>query len=198
MAEVQKGYFIITDISGYTIFLTKSELDHAQHIIEALFEAQLASISKPLQISNFQGDAILCFVAEKDVSNKKDLLAQIKKLYQAFSDEMAAMQIDPPCGCTACANVSSLDLKIFLHYGEFILRQFGDRSEILGPDVILAHRMMKNRVREATGITSYLLLSRQAYDRLKIGPEDFKVVPHTETYEHIGAVEMFVGSLVAS
>jgi len=197
MAEVQKGYFIITDISGYTIFLTKSELDHAQHIIEALFEAQLASISEPLQISNFQGDAILCYVAEKNVSNKKVLLDQIQKLYQAFSDEMAVMQIDPPCGCTACANVSSLDLKIFLHYGEFILRQFGNRKEILGSDVILAHRMMKNNVRETTGINSYLLLTRQAYNQLGLQPEDFSVVRHTETYEHIGDVQMYISSLTA-
>jgi len=26
----KKGYFILTDISGYTEFLTRSELDHAQ------------------------------------------------------------------------------------------------------------------------------------------------------------------------
>ena len=40
----QKGYFILTDISGYTEFLTKSELDHAQDALQNLFDAQLAQL----------------------------------------------------------------------------------------------------------------------------------------------------------
>ncbi len=36
-----KGYFIITDISGYTEYLTESELDHAHEILQSLFDAQL-------------------------------------------------------------------------------------------------------------------------------------------------------------
>ena len=32
----QKGYLLIADITGYTIFLTSSELDHAQGILDAL------------------------------------------------------------------------------------------------------------------------------------------------------------------
>ena len=33
-----KGYFILTDISGYTEFLTRSELDHAQDALQNLFD----------------------------------------------------------------------------------------------------------------------------------------------------------------
>ena len=35
---IQDAYFIITDISGYTAYLTKSELDHAQDILKTLFD----------------------------------------------------------------------------------------------------------------------------------------------------------------
>ncbi len=192
---IQKGYFIITDITGYTIFLTQAELDHAHHIIEALFDVQLDSISKPLQISNFQGDAILCYVSETKISNTKDVLTQIQKIYQAFSGKTAEMQTNTPCGCNACINISTLDLKIFIHYGEYIVKQIGDREEILGSDVILVHRMMKNQVRATTGIESYLLFSKQAYDRLTLKPEDLPVIPYKESYEHIGEVEMYVGDL---
>ena len=34
----RKGYFILTDISGYTEFLTRSELDHAQDALQNLFD----------------------------------------------------------------------------------------------------------------------------------------------------------------
>ena len=59
-----RGYFVISDISGYTQFLTQSELEHAKGILEALFKAIIARIEAPLAISNFQGDAILCYAPE--------------------------------------------------------------------------------------------------------------------------------------
>ena len=54
----KKGYFILTDISGYTEFLTRSELDHAQDALQNLFDVQLAHIKHPFVISGFRGDAI--------------------------------------------------------------------------------------------------------------------------------------------
>ena len=42
-----KGYFIITDISGYTEYLTKSELEHVHATLQGLFDAQLAHIKFP-------------------------------------------------------------------------------------------------------------------------------------------------------
>ena len=41
-----KGYFIITDISGYTEYLTRSELDHAHAILQSLFDAQMPTSAK--------------------------------------------------------------------------------------------------------------------------------------------------------
>jgi hypothetical protein len=59
-----KGFFILTDISGYTEFLTKSELDHAQAALQSLFDVQLAHIQHPFVISGFRGDAIFMYVPE--------------------------------------------------------------------------------------------------------------------------------------
>ena len=50
-----KGYFIITDISGYTEYLTRSELDHANEILQALFDAQLKGVRHPFALSGFRG-----------------------------------------------------------------------------------------------------------------------------------------------
>jgi hypothetical protein len=54
-----KGYFIITDISGYIEFLIKSELDHAQGALQSLFDVQHTHIKHPFVISGFRGDAAL-------------------------------------------------------------------------------------------------------------------------------------------
>ena len=38
MMEVKKGYLLISDISGYTEFLVRSELQHAKEILDTLLE----------------------------------------------------------------------------------------------------------------------------------------------------------------
>jgi len=41
---VTTGFFIITDISGYTEFLTNSEIDHTQEAIQTLFDVKIGHI----------------------------------------------------------------------------------------------------------------------------------------------------------
>ena len=55
----QQGFLLIADITGYTMFLTRSELDHAQGILDALFKSIFAEIKPPIMLSNLQGDAAL-------------------------------------------------------------------------------------------------------------------------------------------
>jgi len=61
-----KGYFIITDISRYTEYLTKSELEHTHAALQGLFDAQLANMNFPLHISGFRGDAIFMYIPETE------------------------------------------------------------------------------------------------------------------------------------
>jgi hypothetical protein len=192
---IDTGYFIITDITGYTSFLTQSELDHAQHILDALFDSQLKSIKSPLIVSGFRGDAILCYVPEDSAHDGEIIYSQINKIYEAFNSKIEEMQVDPPCSCRVCSTISLLDLKIFVHYGKYLLQNVGDREELLGSDVIVAHRMMKNNVVKDTGIKSYLLLTKAAFEHLGSNATYPDFIRHSETYDDIGRVNMLVASL---
>ena len=86
-----KGYFIITDISGYTEFLTKSELDHAQDALQSLFDVQLANIKHPFVISGFRGDAIFMYVPETNFVEPQSLLESLENLYFVFADTLRQM-----------------------------------------------------------------------------------------------------------
>lgn len=57
------GHLVIADISGYTQFLTSSELDHANGIIGELLNAVIASIQAPLSVSSIEGDAVFMYGA---------------------------------------------------------------------------------------------------------------------------------------
>ncbi len=56
--------------------------------------------------------------------------------------------------------MSSLKIKAILHHGEFILKQMGGGSELAGPEVILAYRLLKNSVAG----DEYILMTRPFHD----------------------------------
>ena len=186
------GYFILTDISGYTEFLTKSELDHAQDALQNLFDVQLAHIKHPFVISGFRGDAIFMYVPESNICEPQTILEALENLFIVFADTLRQMIYNTTCTCRACQNMSKLDLKMVVHYGEYVIQKLGDREELLGADVIVPHRMLKNSVIEQTGIVSYALFSDAAAQASRLSELAYPLVPHYEIYEHLGEVRMQV------
>src|SRR5215207_10327419 len=187
-----KGFFIITDISGYTEYLTKSELHHAHEILQSLFDAQLKHIKLSLKISGFRGDPIFMYTPEACFINPQSFVETLENLYVVFIETLQQMQFNTTCPCRACRNIHKLDLKLCVHYGEYLVQKLGDREELLGADVIVPHRMLKNHVIEQTNIKSYALFSDVAAQKLNLLEYCEKVTPHSETYEHLGEVPMCV------
>ena len=190
-----KGYFVITDISGYTEYLTGSELDHAHEILQSLFDAQLKAVKHPFIISGFRGDAIFMYVPETHFVQSQSFLEALENFYIVFADTLQQMQYNTTCTCRACKNMSMLDLKMCIHYGEYLIQKLGDREELLGADVIVPHRMLKNHVIEKTGIKSYALFSGIAAQQLNLSQYCENLIAHAEMYEHIGEVRSCVHDL---
>ncbi|RIK29926.1 MAG: hypothetical protein DCC56_11150 [Anaerolineae bacterium] len=190
-----KGYFIITDISGYTEFLTRSELDHANEILLSLFDAQLKNIQFPLKISGFRGDAIFMYTPEACFINPQSFVETLENLYVIFVDMLRQMQVNTTCPCRACRNMGTLDLKMCIHCGEYMVQKLGDREELVGADVIIPHRMLKNNVTEKTGVKAYALFTDAAAQALRLSELSQPLISHAETYEHLGEVKMQVFDL---
>ena len=193
--QIESGFFFITDITGYTGFLAQSELDHAKEILDALFDSILDHIEPPLIVSNTQGDAIISYAPQHAFLQPKNLLEAMEKTYFAFRQRLELMDINTVCDCNACVNMSSLDLKIFLHYGQYLLQQIGDKTDLQGSDVILAHLLMKNGVQEKTGLGGYGLVTQAAIEVMGVNPAAEGMIPHVETYEHYGEVDVFIHDL---
>lgn len=185
-----QGYFVIADITGYTAFLTGSELEHAQDILKNLFETLHENIKPPLLISNYQGDAILTYAPAANVLQGQTLLEMVETIYCEFARTLENMHHNTTCTCRACANIPNLDLKMFIHYGEYIVQDMRGKQELTGPDVIIAHRMMKNSVKEKTGLKAYALFTEKAIEAMGLSEFCSEMYPHSETYEHIGDVKM--------
>ena len=59
MAE--QSLIFIPDISGFTKFVTETEITHSQHIISELINAIIIENSLNLKISEIEGDAVLFY-----------------------------------------------------------------------------------------------------------------------------------------
>ncbi len=192
-----KAYFVIADITGYTAFMTGSELEHAQDILKTLFNTLHDNIKPPLTISNYQGDAILMYAPDGSFIQGQTLMEVIENIYYEFARTLETMHRNTTCTCQACRNIPSLDLKLFVHHGEYMLVDMRGKKELSGPDVIIAHRMMKNEVKEKTGLRAYVLFTEAALQLLELQDVAQDMKPHSESYDHIGTVNMRAHDLKA-
>ncbi len=191
----EKGYLVIADISGYTAFLTQVELEHAEGIMKSLFDTLVKEMHSPLAISKLEGDAIFAYAPDGSFVQGQTLLEAIENIYCAFAQSLESMQRSTTCTCKACELIPTLDLKFVLHHGTYMLSEIGGRQELSGPDVILAHRLLKNNITESSGYIAYVFLSQACADAMALGELKEGMKTHTENYEHLGDVNGYVHDL---
>jgi uncharacterized protein YndB with AHSA1/START domain len=189
------GYLVIADISGYTVYLTSSELEHATPILRSLLGTIVGELGDPLNFLRMEGDAVLAYSDRKDLPSGETFLGICENIYNAFSTRRLNIIQNTTCNCRACANVKDLDLKIIAHHGAFETIQIGPVTDISGADVILVHRMAKTDVKEVTGIASYAMFSEAAVAAMDV---DAALTPYSQTFEHFGEVGMQVYDLAAA
>jgi len=140
-----KGLLFIPDISGFTTFVTNTEIEHSRHIIQELLELLIDSNQLGLDISEVEGDAILFFkFGEKPELN--EIYNQVEKMFSSFHKHLKIYENRRTCHCRACVSVINLTLKVITHYGEFTGYKVKNFNKLIGKDVIVAHQLLKNDI----------------------------------------------------
>jgi hypothetical protein len=190
--RLAQAVLVLADISGYTSFITNREtsLLHAEQIITALLEAMIDRTEHPLTLNKLEGDAALFWAeaGEDRAAAMRDALVQVQALFAAFDAKLAQLGAERAnCTCDACANISGLRIKAFVHCGEIAVKQVRQFEELAGEDVILVHRLMKNHLPER----EYVLLSEAATRawRLRAGAG---ARAHAEEFEGMGELKLSV------
>jgi hypothetical protein len=80
-ALAEKGFLLVADITGYTMFLTSSELEHAHGVLGELFKSILAEIKAPITLSNLQGDAAVAYLPDARLPQRQFPLDAIERIY---------------------------------------------------------------------------------------------------------------------
>ncbi len=194
MADTKQGVLVLADISGFTAFVTATELEHGPPLVAALLEAVIGEIAPPLTVREIEGDAVFALGEDGSLVPPARLLEVIEGALLAFRARRRELAADESCGCRACRRVGSLRLKVVGHHGAFLEQTVGGRPQAAGPAVVLAHRLLKNRV---TRQADYALLTRPAVVYMGVDPAPLGLRPHVERDPHFGAVECFVGEVEA-
>ena len=111
----------------------------------------------------------------------------------AFQAGLAAAGQEWSCTCNACARIHDLSLKFVFHHGEYVSQRIVGREELAGPDVIVAHRLLKNHVGDLIGLRPYALLTDAGLAALDV-PEN-EMVAATESYDGLPPIPVHVLAL---
>jgi len=191
---VQRGYLVLADVSGYTAFLTGSELTHASEIMHDLTSCVIDNLRAPLRVVKLEGDAVFVYAPADAVSDGARVLEAVERCYIAFADRMFDIERQTTCPCAACSNVRTLDLKFVVHFGEFVEQRVTSQVDLAGPDVIVVHRLLKNGIVDALATPAYAFLTDPVLAQMAHVPE---LPEHEESIEHVGAVHGVVEDLRA-
>jgi Protein of unknown function (DUF2652)/Polyketide cyclase / dehydrase and lipid transport len=190
----ESACLLLADISGYTGYLAGVELDHAEDILADLTSTIVSALRPGFRLAKLEGDAAFMFA----IADKLDgslLLDTIERCYFGFRRRRRDVQQATSCKCNACVRIPDLNLKFVVHHGPILRQRVAGLEELLGPEVILVHRLLKNHVVASTGIEAYALFSQQCIDATDLDISALGMRASTETYEHIGNVLVWVHDL---
>jgi Protein of unknown function (DUF2652) len=200
------GPLVLADISGYTAFLQEVAAAHrddafadgkvpeAYGILTRLLDGIVGNLVPPYILSKLEGDAVFAFAMDGDAVPKgRNVLAGFATCYAGFRQQVGSAKDIWPCWCEACANIEALDLKFVLHAGPFVLQEIAGQRELVGPEVVIAHRLLKASAPELAGRSGFALVTGAAAEELEIPLDD--CIQVVESHEHYAPIEAHVFAL---
>lgn len=202
-ARATRGVLLLADISGYTGFLqtvatahgaemaTMPELPAAYPLITSLLDGIVTGLVPPFRLSKLEGDAVFAYAPGDEFEHRGDAVVETLRdcyrQYQERRDEAVTLMF---CDCAACHGLGELELKFVLHWGNYVVQSIAGHEEILGPDVTMAHLLLKNNVSDVVGRSAYALVTESASQQLQVPLGDSAT--HTEQLAHYPPIETHI------
>ena len=174
------GSLVLADISGYSAFLQAvayehrndafagGKVPHAYGVISSLLDGIVQRLVPPFTLSKLEGDAVFVYATDDSAPRGQALLDCIGACYADFRERVATAHTVWPCSCEPCRRIDQLDLKFVLHAGPFVIQAIAGREELVGPEVVVAHRLLKSRAGDAVGHAAFALITDVASEWLDV------------------------------
>jgi hypothetical protein len=195
MPSAASGPLLLADISGYTSFLQSVAVAHradafadgavpnAYAMISDLLDGIVGRVVPPFTLAKLEGDAVFAYAVDEDwLPRGAAMLGFLTECYADFRRRLGMARGIWACRCEACSRIDGLDLKFVLHAGPFVIQSIAGNRELVGPEVVMAHRLLKTGAAALAGNSAYVLITDVAAAQFDV-PTD-RSIPLEETYEH--------------
>jgi uncharacterized protein YndB with AHSA1/START domain len=191
-ATPERGSLLIADLTGYTAYLSRGEIEHAPAIAGDLLETIVGRLEPPFRLAKLEGDAAFLFVEDGRAEGSL-LLDAVEAAYLAFRRRLRSIEQASTCDCAACSTAPRLDLKFFLHNGQYVRTRIAGRDELAGASIIVVHRLLKGTTaasaHDSDGRASgFVVLTTEALDAMGLDRNSLGTIDGSEDIEHLGTV----------
>ena len=197
ISHTESACLLIADISGYTRYLAGTELDHAQDILADLMTTVVNALRPGYRLAKLEGDAAFAYMLADRVDGSQ-LLDTIERTYFAFRRRLRDISQATSCACNACVLMPRLDLKFIAHHGSVVRHRIAGREELVGSDVIVTHRLLKNHVVDRLGMPAYAMFSAACIAAMGVDPVALGMTRYQDAYDDLGETVCFVHDLGAA
>lgn len=193
--DTQPALLLIPDISGFTRFIEEANHPQAPHLVADLLEILIEANCLDLQVAEIQGDAIL-FYRLGPAPSVAELVTQCRRIFLDFLNYLQLVVRDTDSELAAALHAAGLTIKIIGHYGRVSVADIREFRKLLGRDVIVAHRLLKNNVAGS----EYVLLT-EGYLSTQPPAEVARCFAWTRlqrsatAYEYLGEIQYFYAYL---
>jgi len=159
----------------------------AYSVLGDLLGVVIKGVAPDFSLVKLEGDAVFAVAPTAGLDGQGDrVLEKLGEVYGAFIDGRTRAIPATDHICVACPAVAYLDLKVVLHRGHAVLQTVGSGSDLLGPAVTVAHRLLKNTIRSRIGSRPYLFLTDAAATALGLPQVG---LAHREEYPDTGPIQ---------
>ena len=198
LARTEPACLVIADIAGYSGYLAGVELDHAQGILADLVDVIVGALRPAFKLAKLEGDAAFVYVPATTIDGP-GLRDVIEHCYFAFQRRIRDIRQASTCECNACVRMPGLDLKFVAHHGLVARQRMAGREELVGSDVVVVHRLLKNHVAETFDLSAYVLYTEALVRAMGLGdPAAAGLREHRESFESVGEEVGWVTDLGAA
>jgi len=179
------GLIFIPDISGFTNFVKKIDIELGRKITRELLIEIIESNPLYLEISEFEGDAVLYYKQGKPIEVEA-LLNGFEEMMKGFNRKYQELR-------NVYGIEADLSLKLIVHYGSLSTFKIKGFTKLYGRAVIEAHRLLKNGLRS----NSYILITEDYFKALNkkesdlILPQWAHVLHESSLYEDVGLLSFY-------
>jgi hypothetical protein len=158
----ERALLLIADIGGYTEYMRthRMSLAHAEVNTARMLEAVIDAAGD-FELIEIEGDAAFLSRPADTLdagATSAAMTEAVAGMHRAFHYERQYVASNL-CPCEACEQANNLKLKFVAHVGEVATQTIRDRRKLVGIDVILVHRLLKNTVQ----VPEYVLFSEELY-----------------------------------